>query len=83
MVKWCVAVLGLMIAPLMAWSILPALICIVVLSPFLLGLAVMLVVSTARRSAIAAPATSPTRALPERVLPEPEAPAGLQPHGAI
>jgi hypothetical protein len=69
MMKLCVAVLGLMIAPLMAWSLLPALVCIAVLSPFLLGLAVLLVACTAQRSAIKAQATLRMPALPRRVLP--------------
>lgn len=81
MIKWSVVVLGLMIAPLFAWSMLPVLVCVAVLSPFLLGLATLIVVCTRRGSATKAPAIYATRALPEPA-PVSDPPVGLQPHAA-
>jgi hypothetical protein len=73
MMKLGVAILGMMTVPLFAWLLVPALMVIAVLSPFLLGLGVFLVASAPPRHARkVAPAE------PEHALSEPE----LAPHSA-
>jgi hypothetical protein len=67
MMKLGVAILGLMTVPLFAWLLVPALMVIAVLSPFLLALGVFMVASLPPRHAVkAAPADA------EHALPEPE-----------
>jgi hypothetical protein len=67
MIKLGVAILGLMTIPLFLWLMVPALIVIAALSPFLLGLAVFMVACTRPRSAVKASATAA-----KPVLPQPE-----------
>jgi hypothetical protein len=64
MMRLGLVTLGLMTAPLFAWLIVPALMVIAALSPFLVGLAAVMLVCTRPRRAMKAAATSAVDALP-------------------
>jgi hypothetical protein len=64
MMKLGLVILGLMTAPLFAWLMVPALMVIAALSPFLLGLAAVMLVCAPPRSAVKAAATSAEDAPP-------------------
>jgi hypothetical protein len=66
MMKLGVAMLGLMTVPLFAWLMVPALMVVAVMAPFLLALGVIMVATTPRHAMKASPAAD------EHTLPEPE-----------
>jgi hypothetical protein len=68
MIKLGVAILGLMTVPVFVWLLVPALMVVAVLSPFLFGLAVYLVAGSRPRTAVAASEDAPSHALPEHEL---------------
>jgi hypothetical protein len=66
--KICLASVGVLIAPLLGWLMLPILVCVVGLLPLVLPLAALVMLGARPRSTREAPATSAMRSRPEPLL---------------